>query len=71
MSFWSSITEKMAFNSLSEFLAMGKHGIHVWMSYGFFVLCLVILLVSLFRETASLEKELKREGLLDDTKTEK
>jgi len=30
----------MYFDSLNEFLAMGGHGLYVWMSYGLFVLVL-------------------------------
>mgnify|MGYP003672763367 CR=1 FL=1 len=30
----------MYFASFSDFLAMGNHGLYVWMSYGFFVLIL-------------------------------
>jgi heme exporter protein D len=31
----------MYFDSFSDFLAMGKHALYVWMSYGFFVLTMV------------------------------
>ena len=31
----------MAFNSLTEFLMMGTHGVYVWSAYGFSALALV------------------------------
>ncbi|NLQ16568.1 heme exporter protein CcmD [Marinomonas sp. M1K-6] len=31
----------MAFNNLTEFLAMGTHGAYVWSAYGFSVLALI------------------------------
>lgn len=31
----------MYFESFADFLAMGRHGLYVWMAYGFFLLILV------------------------------
>ncbi|MDG9729357.1 heme exporter protein CcmD [Ignatzschineria sp. RMDPL8A] len=54
---------EFAFNSFAEFLQMGKHGLYVWLSYGFFALCLLGLIVPLIIERKQLKKELKQEGL--------
>ncbi len=35
----------MAFDSFSEFLAMGKHGAYVWSAYGLTVLVIVVNIV--------------------------
>lgn len=37
----------MYFDSFSEFLAMGNHGLYVWLSYGFFVLILLWMVIDL------------------------
>lgn len=31
----------MYFESFADFLAMGRHGFYVWLSYGFFLLIIV------------------------------
>ena len=36
----------MAFNSMSEFFAMGGYGFYVWLSYGITLLALIILVVT-------------------------
>ena len=36
----------MAFNSISEFFAMGGYGFYVWLSYGITFLALTILVVT-------------------------
>jgi len=36
----------MAFNSISEFFAMGGYGFYVWLSYGITILALTILIVT-------------------------
>ncbi len=33
-SFWTNSEVGVSFNSFSEFLAMGGHGLYVWLSYG-------------------------------------
>ena len=35
----------MAFSSVSEFLAMGRHGFYVWLSYGLTAVIVVINIV--------------------------
>lgn len=35
----------MAFESFSEFLAMGRHGVYVWSSFGIAVSCFVALAI--------------------------
>lgn len=37
----------MYFDSFSEFLAMGNHALYVWLSYGFFVLILIWIVIDL------------------------
>jgi len=37
----------MYFNSFPDFLAMGNHGLYVWLSYGFFVLMLIWMVIDL------------------------
>ena len=37
----------MYFDSFSDFLAMGNHALYVWLSYGFFVLILVWIVIDL------------------------
>lgn len=54
----------MAFESFAAFLQMGSHGLYVWLSYGFFTLCLTGLLYSLFSENRKLKQELLKEGLI-------
>ena len=36
----------MAFNSISEFLAMGGYGFYVWLAYGLSFLALTILVIN-------------------------
>ncbi len=31
----------MYFDSLADFFAMGRHGLYVWLSYGFFLLVMM------------------------------
>lgn len=50
----------MAFESLSEFLKMGTHGVYVWSTYGISVIALVGLLFSTRRSNAQLRKQLKK-----------
>lgn len=55
---------EFAFQSFSEFLQMGRHGLYVWLAYGFFALSISGLILSLVLEGKALKKELKQEGLL-------
>ncbi|WP_394176883.1 heme exporter protein CcmD [Thalassotalea litorea] len=40
----------MAFESFSEFLAMGKHGFYIWLSYGCTLLILLVMAVNSMRQ---------------------
>ncbi len=51
----------MAFDSLAEFVAMGRHGPYVWASYGFAVACFVYLGVEDRLRRAALVKQLRRQ----------
>lgn len=35
----------MQFSSFSEFIAMGNHGLYVWISYGFTFVCMALLII--------------------------
>ena len=48
----------MAFESFAAFLQMGKHGIHVWLSYGIFVVLFVSLYCSERLKTKKLKQQL-------------
>ncbi|MGL4673806.1 MAG: heme exporter protein CcmD [Wohlfahrtiimonas sp.] len=52
-----------AFGSFAEFLQMGKHGLYVWLSYGFFLICLLSLIIPLFSENKKLQQIMKQEGI--------
>ena len=51
----------MNFNSFSEFLAMGHHGLYVWTAYG---ICLAVLALNvaapILARKCSLQKEARR-----------
>ena len=50
-----------AFDSWSEFFAMGKHGFYVWSSYGVFFGLLILLVLVSYGQFKSWQKtELKR-----------
>lgn len=52
-----------AFGSFAEFLQMGKHGLYVWLSYGFFLVCVLGLIIPLFSESKKLKQIMKQEGI--------
>ena len=52
-----------AFGSFAEFLQMGKHGLYVWLSYGFFLIFVLSLIIPLFRESNQLKNTMKQEGI--------
>ncbi|ELV08224.1 heme exporter protein CcmD [Wohlfahrtiimonas chitiniclastica] len=52
-----------AFGSFAEFLQMGKHGLYVWLSYGFFLICLLSLVIPLLSENKKLRNTMKQEGI--------
>ena len=55
----------MAFNSISEFFAMGGYGFYVWLSYGITLLSLIILVITSMAKKKkilkSVEQRLSRE----------
>lgn len=51
----------MYWNSLSEFLAMGRHGVYVWGSVGVMALLMVLEPLLLIRGRKSLIARLKRQ----------
>lgn len=47
----------MAFESFAEFLAMGKHGFYIWLSYGCSFVILLVMGINSFRQpNVQLEK---------------
>lgn len=48
------------FETFSEFLAMGKHGIHVWSSYALFLAVVIFNLVSIRMKRISFLKQEKQ-----------
>lgn len=50
----------MAFDSLSEFVAMGGHGLYVWISWGATLLLLVVLVVHARHEHRQAKQVLRR-----------
>lgn len=50
----------MAFESISDFLQMGRHGLYVWSTYGISAVALVGLLISTRRSNTQLRKQLKK-----------
>lgn len=58
----------MQFSSLDEFFAMGGHGLYVWLSYGFTIVSLILLVYfSLHankRVRANILKKIQREAKL-------
>ena len=52
-----------AFGSFAEFLQMGKHGLYVWLSYGFFLICLLFLVISLLGENKKFKHIMQQEGI--------
>jgi heme exporter protein D len=51
----------MAFDSLAEFIAMGKHGFYVWLAYGATVTALIGLVVFARRRNRLVWRELADE----------
>lgn len=61
----------MAFNSISEFIAMGGYGFYVWLSYGLTFLALIIVLVNSVAKKNKILKDVEhrilREQRIKDT----
>lgn len=51
----------MEFDSLSAFLAMGKHGFYVWLAYGLSAFVIAVNLVLPIREKKQLMRQIKRQ----------
>ena len=49
----------MSFDSLSDFLAMGKHGVFVWSAYG---MCLIVLAVNIASPLLARKRYLQQEA---------
>ena len=58
----------MQFSSFNEFIAMGGHGLYVWLSYGFTLVALMILIFFSLRANKSVRanilKKIQRESKL-------
>lgn len=50
----------MAFQSFSEFLNMGGHGLYVWLSYGLGILTILLSLVLPLQQSKMLKRALRR-----------
>lgn len=50
----------MQFESLAEFMAMGKHGLYVWSCYAVFLLIMVVNIAGPVLRRKSLVKRLQR-----------
>ena len=50
----------MAFESMSEFFLMGKHGLYVWSTYTVSVMALLGLFIATRRHNSQLRKQLKK-----------
>ena len=50
----------MAFDSLADFLHMGRHGLYVWSTYGISFVALTGLFVTTRLHRAQLKKQLKK-----------
>ena len=63
----SLLTDSMYWNSFSEFLAMGTHGIYVWGSVGVMAILMVLEPVLLVRGHKGLVARLKRQFRAEKT----
>ena len=50
----------MYFNSFSDFIEMGGHGLYVWLSYAIVFACLIVYFVHSYRLTEKTRQELRR-----------
>ena len=53
----------MAFDSISEFIAMGGYGFYVWLSYGLTFLALIILIINSVAKKNKILKEVEQRYL--------
>jgi len=49
----------MSFDSFSDFLAMGKHGLYVWTAYG---ICLAVLVINVVSPLLARRRYLQQEA---------
>lgn len=50
----------MAFETFSEFLAMGKHGLYVWTAYGISLILIVSLAIHTLKQNIQIRAKLRR-----------
>lgn len=48
----------MQFDSFADFIAMGKYGFYVWLSYGFGLIILCLLVLSSYAENKAIKKRI-------------
>lgn len=49
----------MSFDSLGEFMSMGRHGVYVWSAYG---LCMVVLIINVAGPLLAWRRHLRQEA---------
>lgn len=57
----------MAFDSLTDFFEMGRHGVYVWSVYGFSVVSLVFIIWSTLSKRRHVQKTLRKRFQRDET----
>lgn len=55
----------MAFDSVADFLAMGKHGAYVWFVYGFSFIALIVLTWNTLFKRKKIREKLRKRFLRD------
>ena len=55
----------MAFDNVTEFLAMGTHGLYVWSAYGVSILALLLLTWNTLSQRHQIKKKLRKRFLRD------
>ena len=56
----------MQFTSFSEFLAMGNHGLYVWLSYGFTILSLALLIIFSVKNNQQVKQDILKKLQRDE-----
>lgn len=56
----------MQFASFSEFLAMGNHGLYVWLSYGFTILSLALLIIFSVKNNQQVKQDILKKLQRDE-----
>lgn len=57
----------MAFDNLTNFFEMGRHGIYVWSVYGFSVIALILMTWSTLSKRRHVRETLRKRFLRDKT----